>query len=701
MTQVITWLHRRRSALCALIVFVIGLVAYGYAIQLSYHIDDFVHFRWVTSHSMAEIWTSAAGLSYFRPLPFTIWKVVYWLSGAYPPGLVHALNVLIHALNGVLLFALLRMHQREARGNLLVALVAAVLFLLFPFSYQAVPWAGALTHPLVTLMVLSGLVLAIRGRAHGKRVMQVIALGLALLAPFAHETGVLLALILTLYYWTALPARTLKQTLKITWPYWVCSLLAMTVLLVLRSGSGLKPQSVDLISRWQNAVYFLQGLAYPVAPFAQRLREWFPGLNDLLSILIVCLPALAVLTWFYMRMGHGKQALLAIGWYGAMIAPSWLLLGFSYVVDGPRLMYEASPGAAIFWALPLAIALQRLGRPVVEGKVSPNHPAAEVEPNGTLSAAPHMPNSPHSATPRAAWLFVVGVAVAALVIAGTVIGSISFLSERADMYEETRYAADGLLQAAVTPAGDKPMVLSVNFPGWIAPITPTYALGHEGVSYIPDYSSLIDLVWTITGREQSIASVVITELQSHWWLNYRNYGAEWTLSDLQPSLREARLILFTSYRNHDLATYNVGNLEYENQPRPSQYVSAYNGELALVSGEWEKVGDTMQVTLHWQSWMTLTQEVRTFVHLQNEAGELVAQEDGLPMMGVANPIWWKPGDQWRDMRVLALPNGLKPGKYTLRVGVYPAFGGDRYVALDPAGKRYQDDAATLVTFQIP
>ena len=700
MTQVITWLHRRRVALCALLVFAIGLAAYGYALQLPYHIDDFVHFRWVTSHSMAEIWTSAAGLSYFRPLPFTIWKVVYWLSGAYPPSLVHALNVLIHALNGVLLFGLLRMHQREARGNLLVALAAAVLFLLFPFSYQAVPWAGALTHPLVTLMVLSGLVLAIRGREHGKRVMQFVAVGLALLAPFAHETGVLLALILTLYYWTALPARTLRQTLKLTWPYWVCSLLAMTALLVLRGGSGLKPQSVDLISRWQNAVYFLQGLAYPVAPFAQRLREWFPGLNDLLSILIVCLPVLTALAWFYIRTGHGKQVLLAIGWYGVMIAPAWLLLGFSYVVDGPRLMYEASPGAAMFWALPLAIALQWLGRPVAKGKdtirvSSQSSQTADVLPS------PNAQNGFRSGKSRLHWLRAVGVGLAALVIAGTVIGSLSFLNERADMYEETRYAADGLLQAAVTPPGDKPMVLSVNFPGWIAPITPTYALGHEGVSYIPDYSSLIDLVWTMTGQDRYVHNVVVTELQSHWRFNFQNFGADWSLPSLQPKLREARLILYTSYRNHDLATYNVGNLEYEDQPHPSQYVSAYNGELALISGEWQKVGDTMQVTLRWQSWMTLTQEVRTFVHLQNEAGELVAQEDGLPMMGVANPIWWKPGDQWRDMRVLALPNGLKPGKYTLRVGVYPAFGGDRYAALDSAGKRYQDDAATLVTFQIP
>ena len=696
MTQVITWFQRRRTLWCAFIVFVTGLLAYAYAVQLPYHIDDFVHFRWVTSHTMGEVWTSAAGLSYFRPLPFTIWKIIYWVCGAYPPALVHALNVVIHALNGLLLFVLLWKHWREVKGGILVALVAAVLFLLFPFSYQAVPWAGALTHPLVTLLVLSSLTLAIYGRERGWRVAQLVALGLALLAPFAHETGVLMALLLTLYYWTLSPARTLRQTLKITWPYWVCSLLAMAVLLILRSGSGLKPQEVDMISRWQNAVYFLQGLAYPIAPFAQRLREWFPGLNDLISILVVCLPVLAVLVWVYCRQGHARRVFLALGWYAAMIAPAWLLLGFSYVVDGPRLMYEASPGAAIFWALPLLVVLERLGRPVAH-RVDALH---EAVPTAALPAADTLPHT-GSHTPPVHWLRVVGVGLAVLIIGGTVIGSISFLNERADMYEETRHAADGLLQAVAAPPSDKLMALSVNFPGWIAPITPTYALGHEGVSYIPDYSSLIDLVWTMTGQDRFVHNVVVTELQSHWRFNFKNFGDEWSLPSLQPKLREARLVLYTSYRNHDLATYNVGSLEGENLSRAAQYVSSYNDELVLVSGEWQRVDDSMQVTLHWQSWMTLTQEVRTFVHLQNEAGELVAQEDGLPMMGVANPLWWKPGDQWRDMRVLSLPNGLKPGKYTLRVGVYPAFGGDRYTALDATGKRYQDDAATLVTFQIP
>jgi hypothetical protein len=699
MTQTIQWLQRRRGVASGLIIFVVGLVAYGYAILLPYHIDDFIQLRWVTTHTLAEIWTSAAGLSYLRPLPFTLWKMVYWLNGSYPPDLVHALNVVVHALNGVLLFQLLRLHRRDSRGNMLVAMAAGILFLLFPFSYQAVPWVGALNHPLVTLLVLGSVALAAYGRENGVRAMQIVALGLALLAPFAHETGVLLALVLTLYGWTASPTRTLKQTLKITWPYWICSILAMAVLLTLRAGSGLKPQTLDLISRWQNAVYFLQGLAYPVAPFAQLLRHWFPGLNDLLSILIVCVPVIAVVAWIYVRMGYGRQVLLAIGWYGVMIAPAWLLLGFNYVVDGPRLMYEAAPGATIFWTLPLAIALERLGRS--KGNANVTDPSAgNARADGAYVSA-HTQAGRRRGNSRAGWLKGGGVVAAALIVAGVGVESVLFLNEHADMYEETRDAASGLLQAVAAPASDKSLVISVNFPGWIAPLTPTYALGHEGVTFIPDYSSVIDLVWTMTGQDRPIASVVIPELQSHWRFNYRNYGAEWTLPALQPSLREARLVLFTSYRDHDLATYNVGNLEYENLSRPTQYVSAYNGQLALLTGEWQKTGDTLQVTLHWQSWLTLTQEVRTFVHLQNEAGELVAQEDGLPMMGVANPLWWKPGDQWRDMRVLALPNGLQPGKYMLRVGVYPASGGERYNALDPTGKRYPDDAATLATIEIP
>jgi hypothetical protein len=211
----------------------------------------------------------------------------------------------------------------------------------------------------------------------------------------------------------------------------------------------------------------------------------------------------------------------------------------------------------------------------------------------------------------------------------------------------------------------------------------------------------MDLVWTMTGQNRRIANVVVTELQSNWRFNYHNYGQVWSAPDLQPQLRSAPRIFFTSDRYTNLVTYDVGNLERQNQPPATQYVASYNKQLVLLSGEWRKDDSTLQVTLHWQSWLTLTQEVRTYVHIQDQAGNLVAQEDGLPLMGIANPLWWKPGDQWRDMRVVLLPEALKRGLYTLRVGVYSAAEGARLQALDPSGRRFENDSAPLATLELP
>jgi hypothetical protein len=652
-------------AICALVICAAGVSLYGYAIHLPYRIDDFVHFRLLTTHTLGDVWAGTSGLAYYRPLPFTLWKIVYWLSGGYPPEIVNGINVVCHIANGLLLCLLVYNHQGRSQRALVIATSCALLFLMYPFSYQAVPWAGSLTHPLVTLLMLGGIMVAIKAHVHRSRVLSIIAIVLAILAPFAHETGVLLAAGLTLYYVTSTGPIRWREIVARTWPFWVCALLAGMALLLLQIHAGSPDTTLGLESRWQNGVYFLQGFMYPVAPLAIRLMALFPGLNDLGSILIVCLPVLLVLVYVFAKLGHVRMMLLAILWFAVMIAPAWLLLGFSYVIDGPRLMYEASAGAALFWTIPLSIVLERWD---------------------------------HIRQPI--WRIPL-LALSAAVVIGTMVGSLGFLNERADMYEETRLASQGLLAGAIPPSDDKRILLSLNFPGWLAPKEPTFALGHEGVSFIPTYSSPIDLIWTMTGQERYVLNLVVTELQSHWRFNYRNFGDERLSPDLQPDLRNARKIFFTSYRGFDLATYDAGNLELENQPRAEKYVAAYNNQLALLSGEWHMDAATMQVTLHWQSWLTLTQEVRTFVHLQNATGDMIAQEDGLPLMGLSNPLWWKPGDEWRDTRIVILPGALKPGRYFLRIGVYAAADGKRFSTVDMASQRLENDSATLGVIDIP
>ena len=81
-------------------------------------------------------------------------------------------------------------------------------------------------------------------------------------------------------------------------------------------------------------------------------------------------------------------------------------------------------------------------------------------------------------------------------------------------------------------------------------------------------------------------------------------------------------------------------------------------------------GGSLEVTLIWQARQRPNEDYRSFVHLVDDAGKLVAQSDGQP--GPWPTSLWDPGDRIQDSRPLALPAGLKPGGYRLLVGLYRA-----------------------------
>ncbi len=51
----------------------VGLILYGDSIRLPFFFDDPLDLRWVEQSSLVELWTGAAGVGYYRPLPFTVW----------------------------------------------------------------------------------------------------------------------------------------------------------------------------------------------------------------------------------------------------------------------------------------------------------------------------------------------------------------------------------------------------------------------------------------------------------------------------------------------------------------------------------------------------------------------------------------------------------------------------------------------------
>ncbi len=148
-------------------------VAYGYTLGLPLFLDDLVHYRWLEGQSLASVWRSARVIGYYRPLTFTLWKVMRAALGWYHPGPFHAVNVLLHGANALLVMALL--WRRGGVGDRLVGWTAGLLFLLFPFSYQAVAWVGSLSHILATTLTLGALL------AHGcgRRAPALVLAGLA------------------------------------------------------------------------------------------------------------------------------------------------------------------------------------------------------------------------------------------------------------------------------------------------------------------------------------------------------------------------------------------------------------------------------------------------------------------------------------------------------------------------------------------
>jgi len=108
-------------------------------------------------------------------------------------------------------------------------------------------------------------------------------------------------------------------------------------------------------------------------------------------------------------------------------------------------------------------------------------------------------------------------------------------------------------------------------------------------------------------------------------------------------------------------------------------------------------GDTLTATLFWQSDGRVTEDYHVFVHLQDADGQMVAQDDGVPMQG-ARPTWdWRDREVLEDEHNLITDISLPGGAYTLSVGMYDHATGVRLSAIGPAGERFPDGRIVLRT----
>jgi hypothetical protein len=106
-------------------------------------------------------------------------------------------------------------------------------------------------------------------------------------------------------------------------------------------------------------------------------------------------------------------------------------------------------------------------------------------------------------------------------------------------------------------------------------------------------------------------------------------------------------------------------------------------------------GETLTLTLYWQSSDAPSGDYKVFVHLVSEAGTRVAQHDTEPQGGAAPTSGWNPGRVIMDVHPLTTTPETPAGAYRLIIGLYQEETGRRLRLLYSDGQPVQTDSVIL------
>ncbi|MCC6612644.1 MAG: hypothetical protein IT320_04140 [Anaerolineae bacterium] len=653
---------RRLALLLLLTCVALTLLVYGRALALPLYMDDVIFARYIEPLSLPEIFYRVGIVPYYRPLSLVPWKLIQMAAGAFDAPLMHALNLIVNAVNGWLVGLLaLRIAPRDGWRAWLLAFSAAIVYLLFPFSYQAVPWAAALGH----LMAASGALIAMLAllawweHGGGWRLL-LIWLGVAI-SVFSHENGAATVLLLCLPF--ALDPARLRERRKLLLALGPSLLIVAAFALIwLALPKDRDAFALTLPDVAQNAAYFAQGIGFPVAQTGGALTR----ATTLPSWLIaVGLSAIGLaLAWLLSARG---RRLFTFGglWYAVAISVPTILLPHRYAIDGPRLMLLASVGAALVWAGALTSAVDG-----ALGSAEPGRDPFTLRRRARLSAL-----------------------AALLIILAILPTSLVFINERMALHETLAPAYESMFAEATESDTSSAFI---NVPVWLAYRDSQYALGSEGITYMTNYIGFPDLIHINTGvwpeATALVAEDIRDEIPGAYWdvlayetmpdaaatvrKSWRGYALQWIGGGWRWACAEqVNTRVFVLSTCHTTRQWPPDGALHETIPGPF----AFEDGITLEALSAYPDDGLIAVDLAWSA--REAQPVTAFVHLVCDGDETpIAQADGAPLRGLLPFASW-PGGVWRELRYLN-PGAAAIDGCSVHVGLYDPSTGARVPLLD-------------------
>lgn len=332
-----------------------------------------------------------------RPLISLSLAVNHALGGLAPVGF-HALNLAVHSLAGVVLWALLRRTLRHPACRLDadtadgVALAAALLWVVHPLHSEVIAYVVQRTEAMMALCYLLTLYGAARGIADGHARWLIVAVVSCLAGALCKES-IVTAPVMVLLYDVAFGAGTVVAALRRR-PLFYAGLCASWLVLLALQWDGPRMRSAGLsagISPWDYLLvqaplllHYLRAALWP-HPLVADYGLVEPTTLAAVWPAVVVLVALAVAALALWRR-HAALA-FAVTWWFVTLAPSSSLVPIASEAGAERRMYLPLVAVVVLVVVAVRALLERAVPAAWRGRVAAGGTAAAVIALAATSAA--------------------------------------------------------------------------------------------------------------------------------------------------------------------------------------------------------------------------------------------------------------------------------------------------------------------------
>jgi hypothetical protein len=652
----------------------LALALYGPVLSLPFFWDDLPTFQAVVGRTIPQIWGSVYGLSYYRPLTFTIYKLFF----SWPPADVtvpaHLFMLAIHVVNGILVGVLAHQLLTSKAGprpdrawllrtESLAGLIASLLFVTYPFAVLPISHFAALVYPLTTLLMLGATVAVLEYARAGRKRWLALALGLTFVAPYVHEEGIVAGWLAVLA-WLLYDRSQARQHVKSLALLLAASSSFLLVWLAI-------PRSAESVS-WiggqgilASVTFFLQGPTFPLQPLSRLLINkvaasgagafWtIAGLPWWVLVAIWLFAGLALLLAGLALRPRWRWRLLvfALGWTLLTALPSIAALPFSYITVSQRLLYYVGPAAAVLWA---AVCV--------------------------------------SAAMQVRWLGA-RVALSAGLVAVILGPSAFYVAREVALHQLALRPLAQLAVIARQYPGERHLV--INPVNWLNYRQPWYALGHEGVSVSADYIEFGQLVRLNSGNDTRLRAATFPPIREDTERHYYStIGDEtpWDWATLAAKAPAFDRVWVTSYGDRQITVEEAGTVRLGPAESQPQYLVRFDTGIFLLAGSLDVEVDTATAILDWK-YLAGISGATVFRHVSDCDGHLLGQGDGFVLGRMLPFSGLEPGAEVHDVRRIPLDAVSKDGCYTLDVGLFMP-DGTRVSAVAPDGRPLAKNAVSL------